>query len=282
MQTRVFLTGCSRSGTTVVQRCLSAHPGLISFPETDFFGKLIGGWNGRLQARFGRIRPDRRRSAFRHLGEVLQQPDLEHIGNANLGYRAAVDSLVESLDGMASERNATGWIEKTPKHFRYVGLLEQAIPDIQFIHVVRDGRDVVASLVDRAHSYPQFRSRLDPLAAARLWNEAIRTASRYNGRKRHLVLAYEDFAHDPESELRRVCDFLQYEYAPAMLKAGNAEEIVDANEPWKSGVNQPVMRQRSKFGELFTETEQRAVMKALDWRRYRRLFPDGVGSERYR
>jgi hypothetical protein len=280
--TRVFLTGCSRSGTTVVQRCLSAHPDLISFPETDFFGRLVGGWNGALQARLGRVRPERRRRAFGRLAEVLQQPEIAPIGNTNLGFRRAVGSLIEILDGIASERGATGWVEKTPKHYRYVGLLERAAPDVRFIHVVRDGRDVVASLVDRARNHSRFRNRLDPLAAARLWNEAIRTASRYRASHRHLVLAYEDFVHDPATGLQRVCDFLGYDYDSAMLETGNTEEIINVGEPWKSGATQSVALQQSKFNELLSETQQRAVMRALDWRRYRHLFPDGVGHGRRR
>lgn len=275
----MFLVGCSRSGTTVVQRCLGAHPRLTSFPETDFFGKLIGGWNGRLQARFGRVRPERRRAAFRRLAEVLQQPELEQLGRASLGFRAAVDSLVETLDAIASERGATGWIEKTPKHFRYVGLLQYTISDARFIHIVRDGRDVVASLVDRASRHPQFSNRLEPLAAARLWNEAIRTAARYHGKNGHLVLAYEDFVHDPEAELRRMCEFLQIAYEPAMLVAGDTAEIVKVDEAWKSGADRPVMQQRSKFDEVLNNSEQHAVIKALDWRRYRHLFPDNVGAK---
>lgn len=282
LQTRVFLTGCSRSGTTVVQRCLSAHPDLTSFPETDFFGRLVGGWNGRMQARLDRLRPTRRRAAFKHLAEVLQQPELTQVGHSNIGFRAALDSLVGTLDRAARERGATGWIEKTPKHFRYIGLIEKTEMEIRFIHLIRDGRDVVASLVDRAQSHPQFRNRLDPLAAARLWNEAIRTASRYRESQGHLVLSYENFVHDPETELRRVCEFIQYDYDPAMLEARDTEEIVNVNEPWKSQATQPVTQPQSKFGELLNESEQHAVMKALDWNRYRSLFPDGVGPERNR
>lgn len=282
LQARIFLVGCSRSGTTVVQRCLGAHPRLTSFPETDFLGKLVGGWSGRLQARFDRVRTDRRQLAFRRLAETLQRPELERVGNEHLGFRAAIDSLVTTLDDIAIGRGAMGWVEKTPKHFRYVGLLMRTIPDTRFIHLVRDGRDVVASLVDRARQHPQFSNRLEPLDAVRLWNESIRMADRYSGRTNNLVLAYEDFVHDSEAELRRVCDFLDLAYDEAMIEARDGDAIVNADETWKSGADRPVTQQRSKFRELLNETEQRSVMKALDWRRYQRLFPDGVGAERAR
>ena len=39
---RLFVVGCSRSGTTIVQRLLAGHKDLISFPETAFFQRLAG------------------------------------------------------------------------------------------------------------------------------------------------------------------------------------------------------------------------------------------------
>lgn len=282
MHTRVFLVGCSRSGTTVVQRCLGAHPQLISFPETDFLGKLVGGWNGRLQARFDRVRPARRQAAFRRLAEVLQRPEIEREGDVRRGFRASVRTLVRILDQVADERGVDGWVEKTPKHFRYLGLLQDVVADTRFVHVVRDGRDVVASLVNRARTHARFGNRLEPLAAARLWNEAIRASVRYQDKPEHLVISYEDFVHDTETESRHLCDFLRLQYDPEMLQVSGIENIVERNETWKSGAARPVAPQRSRFTELLTESDQRRVLKALDWRLYRQLFPHGVGLEKTR
>ncbi|MGC1525664.1 MAG: sulfotransferase, partial [Phormidesmis sp.] len=34
---RLFLVGCARSGTTLLQSLLASHPGVASFPESNFF-----------------------------------------------------------------------------------------------------------------------------------------------------------------------------------------------------------------------------------------------------
>lgn len=278
MLARVFLVGCSRSGTTVVQRCLNAHPAITSFPETNFFGRLVGGWSGNLQARVGRVRPNRWYSAFDHLAEVLERPGLAARERNAGDFRQAVDGFIQALDTLAGEREARIWVEKTPKHFRYVDLLERSVPDVRFIHLVRDGRDVVASLVDRARRYPAFERRLDPRAAARLWNEAVHAALRNQERSGHVLLAYEEFVGAPERELNRICSFLDIEYDSVMLTPRGATDIVTEGEAWKSDVDKPITRSRSKFDEVLTERDQRIVMRALDWGAYHRLFPQGVAD----
>jgi len=42
IKTRAFLVGCPRSGTTLLQAMLFAHPEIYSFPETNFFLSLFG------------------------------------------------------------------------------------------------------------------------------------------------------------------------------------------------------------------------------------------------
>lgn len=274
MQARVFLVGCSRSGTTIVQRCLNAHPAVTSFPETNFFGRLVGGWSGRIRARCGRVRAHRWQSAFGHLEDVLERPGTAAMWPPGTRFGAAVEGLTETLDAVACERGAQVWVEKTPKHFRYVDLLEARVPAARFIHLVRDGRAVVASLVDRASRYPQFSSRRAPRAAARLWNESVRAAFRASGRDAHRVLTYEDFVADPEGELRGICAWLGLEYDAAMVSDADASAIVTGGEAWKAGTEQPIAGPRSRFEEVFTPRQQRAVTRMLDWRLYRALCYD--------
>lgn len=273
LQARVFLVGCSRSGTTVVQRCLNAHPAIASFPETNFLGRLVGGWTGRLHARCNHVRPRRRDRALHHLAEVLDRPELAD-GPQSSRFADIVGALTNALDAIATGRGAQVWVEKTPKHFRYVDLLERHVPAVRFLHLVRDGRDVVASLVDRASRHPQFANRGDARAAARLWNEAVRAAWQVRGRQGHRFLSYEDFIAQPERELQGICDWLGLDYSVAMLAQSDASAIVTSGESWKSGAGEPIAAPRSRFETVFTAREQRAVTRMLDWGHYRALFPE--------
>lgn len=270
---RIFLVGCPRSGTTLLQRCIAAHPSVVSFPETDFFAKAIGR-HGFLRSALGRIKPTRRLAAFRYLSEVLQDPGIVEQGEGSTSLQETIDRFVEVLDSRAN--GCSVWLEKTPKHFRYVEEIEKRVPDARFIHLVRDGRDVVASVLDLSSRYSGFERDGSLEAAINLWNEAVRTALRCRHKNHHVVISYEKFIKDPENILRGLCRFLGIDYVPEMITSTNTKNIVLDKEPWKSDVQQEIQQQISKFSTLLSDNEKRSVNQGLDWKAYKELFPDNV------
>jgi hypothetical protein len=227
------------------------------------------------------MRGDRRRHAFRQLAERLERPDLAAIGERSLRPKDAVRRFSAALDEVAAGRGADGWIEKTPKHFRYIDLLEQAVPGVRFIHLVRDGRDVVASLVDRARRFPDregFAKQSDPAVAAALWNEAINVVARCQGRPNHLVVAYEDLVGVPERELRRVCEWLGEAFEPAMLESSDVATFVRPDESWKAGAAGPIAPPASKFEATLSVREREVAQRHLELGRYADLLPEGGGN----
>jgi hypothetical protein len=82
------------------------------------------------------------------------------------------------------------------------------------IHVVRDPRDVVSSLLRMP-----WGSR-NPLTNARLWLRCVLAADRWRERDNYLRVQYERLVATPESELRRICTFLAEDYRREMLAAG--------------------------------------------------------------
>lgn len=98
-------------------------------------------------------------------------------------------------------------------------------PGARFIHLVRDGRDVAASLVERAWRDPRSGRLFDHCAsleaAVRYWQGLAAiglAAERALGPKRVLRLAYETLARTPEAELQRLCAFIGVPYAAQMLE----------------------------------------------------------------
>ena len=63
---RIFLVGAPRSGTTILQSLLAAHPKITSFPETKFFQYL---WSDRLKSKL----PDR---LYEFFYDEIARPDL--------------------------------------------------------------------------------------------------------------------------------------------------------------------------------------------------------------
>jgi hypothetical protein len=103
---------------------------------------------------------------------------------------------------------------KMPNYVLHITRLAELFPDAQFVHVLRDGREVSASLVER----PWGPRRA--VAAALQWVRSVRTglsAGRALGPERYMEVRLEDLVADPEQRLREICRFLAEEYVPGML-----------------------------------------------------------------
>lgn len=117
------------------------------------------------------------------------------------------------------------WGDKTPANIFAMEQIREVFPDARFIHLYRDGCDVVHSLVDKGMCE-------DALVAADRWVSSVNAARRF-ARSRHghslMSLKYEDFVADPEPALRQLCAFVSLQYTPVMLQEG---------EPMRDAVGQ--------------------------------------------
>ena len=91
------------------------------------------------------------------------------------------------LDELARRRGRAGWIEKTPRHLRYVPFLERlSVPErrTRFVHVIRDGMQVVASLhvASRSWTHPY-----DLRTCVRRWNHDVAFLAGTQTRGRQIV-----------------------------------------------------------------------------------------------
>jgi Sulfotransferase family len=116
--------------------------------------------------------------------------------------------------------------DKTPRNVLHVGLLAAAFPDARFVHLIRDGRDVVPSLVGLEYFPDHFAE------AVVYWSERVRRgrrAGRLLGPGRYHEVRYEALVADPEAALRGLCDFLDLPYAASMLEYHRrADDVVAA------------------------------------------------------
>jgi hypothetical protein len=243
-----FIVGYPRSGTTLVRFMLASHPEIWVPGETGFIPFLQVPHNRPL----GRSEIDR---VLRRI--VRLRPEwLEPV--QRLTSRPAADDsrrLGELLDGLyrhqARERGAARWGDKTPLYVLHMDRIAAIFPDAQFIHVIRDGRDVAVSAVAKwGRRWPQ-RLYMDHHYVLRRWADAVgsgRAAGRRLGPERYLELHYEDLVRQPEPAIRRICGFLDEEIHPLMLEherlaraevpAGGHEEVwrpvsADRVERWR-------------------------------------------------
>jgi hypothetical protein len=90
-----------------------------------------------------------------------------------------------------------------------------AVPGLPVVHIIRDGRDVVASHRDRWGS-------LSALKAVRKWPWYVRAAraagARLSAEGRYYEVRYEDLVTDPETTLHKLLDFLGEPWDDAVLQ----------------------------------------------------------------
>ena len=72
----------------------------------------------------------------------------------------------------AAAHDCSTWVEKTPNHLMYIDDIASYVPEARFVHVLRNGEDVVASIVDADLSQPTRAFRGGVKRWARRWNYA--------------------------------------------------------------------------------------------------------------
>jgi hypothetical protein len=126
-------------------------------------------------------------------------------------------SGIQALFSMhASREGKSYWINKTPESPRFQPDLRQMLGRVRFVHLIRDGRDVVHSSM-----------KLNWWSAARgshswkVFIEDVREQASHFPED-YLELRYEEFVSDHAGTLKRVLDFLEIE--------GDPREMVTAQE----------------------------------------------------
>jgi hypothetical protein len=242
---------------------LARHPEVYSLPETAFFADLLA----RVQQRWGDhgVKPQPQRLAYRlgfarhrarnTLARLRKQLDPSARGwPGPISYNGCVRGFIRTLDRIADQAGRSMWLEKTPYHLLYIPEIERHVPNARFIHVIRPGIDVVASVTDanmRFTGNPAFLGDLNHWVQR--WNRAMAIHRSYLGKPGHHVLALEDLVRDPQAEWNRLCHFLDLQ--PQMLMPEACDQpIADLqSEPWKLGAigglpSAPEHKAESLFG----------------------------------
>ena len=205
-----FVVGMNRSGTTLLRMMLDAHPELTIPPETHFVPDVIKAC---------------RRSGAKPEDVLEAMKSHREWGDFGFGDEEMLDLLrgrgrtLEPGDALrafyeayAAREGKPRWGEKTP---RYVGKMRQiqaALPEARFVHVVRDGRDVALSVLDRT-----VRD-LSAVDVGKRWKRKIQKARDAAPKLDHYIeVRYEDLILDTEPTMRRICEFIELGWDDAVL-----------------------------------------------------------------
>jgi hypothetical protein len=222
----VFLVGCLRSGTTLLQRIVGSHPEIAVIHEMQWVPQW---WERRVgltedgtvteelidrlveHRRFHRLEVDARRVAG-----LIRSGEPKH-------YARFVTELFD-LHGEVKGKRLVG--EKSPGYVRHLPTLHALWPDTRIVHLIRDGRDVCLSVLNwkkrdsTAGHFPTWAE--DPVTTCALWWDwhvrLGREAAALLGPQRYYELRYESLVADPERESGKLAAFLGLPYDPAMVR----------------------------------------------------------------
>lgn len=191
----IFIIGSSRSGTSMLTRILGASPDLCYFPENSI--------------------------VRRHMWRMVQEPS---------AISDELPKLEKTLIRLSGVHTGQRLLEKTPGHSLLADSLADYFSDAQFIHIIRDGRDVASSMLkhpwiaaelQEVHSV--FWFRLLPETFKKEWQQLsvwqrgvlrwavyVNSARQiYSSSGRYLEISYEDICRSPNECFQSILCFLK-------------------------------------------------------------------------
>jgi tetratricopeptide (TPR) repeat protein len=199
----LFVLGFPRSGTTLLEQTLTAHPRITAADELPFIIEIAELMPRLLESPLGY--PEA-------LAELWMADHREDLDNLRDHYLRKVAQL-----GVVPE-GAAWFTDKMPLNETHLGLISLLFPESPLLHVVRHPLDVVLSVYSNLLTHGFFCAYALE-SAARHYARVMDLVDHYRREMnlRYLRIRYEDIVDDQEASIRKVLDFIGEEFDPKCL-----------------------------------------------------------------
>lgn len=208
----IFICGMFRSGSTLVEQILAAHPAVTAGGEIDYFQRAVT------------PSPDS------VLATAPQQ--LHELGQGYTGY------LARTFTGAALVSN------KRPDNFLYLGLIKALFPNARILHTRRQPLDNCLSLFFQSLEAPMtYANRLPDTGHYYLQYRRLMAHWRRLLGDSMLELDYEELVAAPRNNIARALEFLQLDWYEGCLQfhqLGNRVRTASVHQ-----VRQPIYQRSS-------------------------------------
>ncbi|HKJ36681.1 MAG TPA: sulfotransferase [Solirubrobacterales bacterium] len=205
-----FVVGATRSGTTLLRLMLDAHPDIAIPSETHFIPDLI---KAREKHAASPERMLEMLTSHRRWGDFHIEPDELAARWAALPELTGPAAVREFFKVYGEKQGGPPrWGDKTPGYVKKMREIQEFLPEARFIHLIRDGRDVALSILKQS-----FGPETVEAAADRWRGRVLRGRAQRPYLGFYMEVKFEDLVLDTEGQLRRICEFIELDFHPAML-----------------------------------------------------------------
>jgi protein-tyrosine sulfotransferase len=220
----IFIGGSGRCGTTLMRTMLNSHSRIHCGPERKLVGAI---------------------SVFRNQWAITSRSVMEDAGVSVEAVDEACAAFVETL--MKSTNDGSPRIaEKTPSVLLHSKFLSNAFPRAKFIHLIRDGRAVVASLLRQNWFDATTGKRLEYCqnveAATQYWMKMminIREQAAELG-DAYMEVKYEDLVADSRGVSDKVLAFLGEPWEQSVLEQHRFKHDLPESESTNAEILRPI------------------------------------------
>lgn len=201
----IFITGMHRSGTTLLEQMLSAHPEVHATGELyDFTSALRDATDHHCRGVLDRV--------------IVARANTVDLARVGATYLKGVRWRIEGR---------RFFTDKLPSNFLNIGYIARALPNARILHMVRDPRETCFSnlrelfsdanpysyeMTELAHYYRQYSALMEH------WRRSLPG--------RVLDVDYARLVREPEPVVRDVCAFVGLDFDPAMLDPRSSRRAV--------------------------------------------------------
>ena len=217
-----FIIGAPRSGTTCLHAMIAEHPDIAATPQVEqtFFSRylvnLVREWEFELF----------------HIeqGNWIQGlPYLWTKEEFNLFVKYFFEKVYLKI--FEKKPDATHVLDKHPDYSHHIDLIKRTIPNAKFVHVIRDGRDVVVSMISATKRIGFGAGNIEAVSDA--WKRHVQNAmkAKVYGEKHYLEIRYEELIEHGKLSLPKVFDFCELDYTNELINSINDKTIYSSSNP---------------------------------------------------
>lgn len=268
LEKKIFIVGCPRSGTTLLQSTLLNIPQTVSMPETHFFDYLANNYfvaTRSLPPMFNYSYPTKvtPRGAKRVLQFMTKNANLQIDNDSQKeiislagSNTLTVQELFNKTFSFYKNHEQKILIEKSPSHVFHIPYIKILFPDSIIINIIRDPRDTFVAFNNELLAQQGKKERTIHEFCF-LWNNSVSIAKENNIK----TIIFEKFVNDPIDSINDALK--EYGFKIEQIDLRHRDSIVRPNEPWHEKIGQAIIPNNfGQFNKHLTE-KQVAEIEAL-------------------